>query len=447
MNKRPLNISVGGTINRIRQQRFPLQSALLEMIDNALDAGATTITIREKNDNLFIEDNGHGFEDVSAAFDIGESGKEGKLGRYGVGLKDASVKYSTETTISSRGRMATCSWDDALETGYANIVSEDRQEQQTTEIIWWGFRNLYGYPIATDEIRRCYAKSLSNGVTIEINGSELDPLPLPAFSENLSQEFNYEGKTVELTGGIFPHGDAHRRAWAGYNIYYNGRLIGPGRVMTHGTGDIGCSNFSFMVHLKDGPESKWALATNKDEVPGSDELLDFIFHTYTRPLLVKAQAQTMDVELREIKEAIESSIGGCGNITRSPHFRRRIDPEAKDHAAGSPKKRTFSASGQGQYQGTATGKMAQGGINLAFADLNSESVGEVAMLKKLLVTLNKQNTFVAGHLKNLPVMKAIAIIVFAMSQAAKDLFSQDVINRVLEIAGRNLTLGESDAAK
>lgn len=436
MNARELKINVGSTLVRLRNQNFTLQSALLELIDNSIDAGAKNVRIHESDSALFIEDDGSGFEDIFRAFDIGESRKVGQIGRYGVGLKDASVKYSRKTTISSRGHSASCDWETAMETGNAEIVPE-KCSIHSTVIAWWDFRHIYKYTIQTQEIRRCYALALARNLNIEVNGVKLLPTEQPFFIESINETFEYEDKMVRLTGGIFNPNDENRKSWAGYNLYYQGRLIGPGRIMDSGMGDTACSNFSFVVELEDG-DARWVLATNKDSVDGSDALLDYIFHTYTRPLLKKAEAQTIDVALREVIEAVESTCSVRGNITRGP--RVNTDTRGEVQKQGRPKQNTFSADREGHYSGGHFGKINDGGLRLNFVDLDGGTLGEVAMQNKLLVSLNKLNPFITENISNIAVMKAVAVIIYSMHRCApNDLYTKDVIDNALQIAGQNLT--------
>lgn len=435
MKARELKINVANTLVRLRNQNFKLQAALLELIDNSIDAMARQVSIRERDNNLYIEDNGNGFEDVSRAFDIGESGKVGQIGRYGVGLKDASVKYSRKTTISSRGRSASCDWDDAMQHGNAEIIPAE-SEVQHTQIVWWDFADLYKHAIQTQEIRRCYALALKRNLTIEVNGTRLEPIPQPAFVETLDATFDWEDKRVRLSGGIFSPNDEHRKSWAGYNLYYQGRLIGPGRIMDCGMGDAACSNFSFIVELEDA-DSRWVLATNKDSVEGSEALLDYIFHQYTRPLLKKAESQAMDVELRRVIEAVEATVNTTGgNITRGPRQNTHTREEPKSE--GSPKRNTFSADREGKYCGSHLGKLGTGGLRLNFVEFDGDTLGEVALQNRLLVSLNKSHSFISENLSNLPVMKAVAVLIYAMQRSATDMFPKEVIDNGLLIAGENL---------
>ena len=84
--------------------------------------------------------------------------------------------------------------------------------------------------------------------------------------------------------------------------------------------------------------------------------------------------------------------------------------------------------------------MNDGGLRLHFVDLDGETLGEVAMQNKLLVSLNKLNPFIAENISNIAVMKAVAVIIYSMHRCApNDLWTKDVIDSALQIAGQNLT--------
>lgn len=445
MESRELKINVASTLIRLRNNSFTLQSALLELIDNSIDAGAKSVSIRQIDGSLLIEDDGAGFDDIFSAFDIGESlkvGQVGLIGRYGVGLKDASVKYSTKTTISSRGKAASCDWNAAIESGRAEIVQRQCSSDLTV-VQWEGFETLYGNAILTQDIRRCYALALGRDLSIEVNGEKLLPTPEPLFTETINETFNYEDKRVRLSGGVFSPSDENRKSWAGYNIYYQGRLIGPGRVMNMGMGmgDVSCSNFSFKVELDDDDE-RWVLATNKDSVDGASELLDYIFHTYTRKMLKSAELHAIDIELRDVISTVESACSVTGNITRKP--RTNTDTRGETKRQGRPKMNTFSPDNDGGYSAEHSGKGAKGGIRLLFVDLESETLGEVSTQSRLLVSLNKSNKFIADNISNIPVMSAVAVIIYAMHMASGSLIKDFEIDAALQIAGQNLSRQKED---
>jgi hypothetical protein len=204
--------------------------------------------MHEEEGNLVITDNGEGFANLARAIDLGESGKTGRIGRYGVGLKDASLRFSQTTRISSQGKQIEIPWEDIVN----RIVPPTIDEPIPSEVVKGsrieliGFRERFQGQIPTMTIRRGYWPLLSRGsLVIRINGVALAPLDLPAFTERIEFDIDFEGKRVSVFGGLYRHDDPMARTWAGYNLFYKGRLIGNGRITDHGVGEECCTNFAF----------------------------------------------------------------------------------------------------------------------------------------------------------------------------------------------------------
>jgi hypothetical protein len=105
-------------IHAVRQQGLSLYTCLCEFFDNSYDAGATTIRLTWDPDGncLEIEDNGQGCADVSKMLRIADRQEHGTtmLGRYGVGVKDASITLGERIDILTRHdgveTRLTCDW-------------------------------------------------------------------------------------------------------------------------------------------------------------------------------------------------------------------------------------------------------------------------------------------------------------------------------------------------
>jgi len=204
-----------GMVRIMRNANFSLQNALLELIDNSLDAEATAVTVIESNEDLIIKDNGRGFDDIEMALCLGMSDKiEDNIGRYGIGLKQACAKFSRATEIISNGVMVYVPWD-KIDLG---INYCDAPDAIGSTIILRKFRDLYGAPIQTGEIRRVYKLAMERGISLSIKGEELTPIPEPVFIKTIEDtEVNFQGKKALLRGGIFKTDDPNRKHWAGYN--------------------------------------------------------------------------------------------------------------------------------------------------------------------------------------------------------------------------------------
>jgi len=437
-----------GTIRSMREKAFPLWHALLELIDNSVDAGASKVIIRMDGADLIIEDNGSGIEDFEAAICIGKSPKEdgGKIGRYGVGMKDATAKYSNITIIESRGNSISIPWS-AMATGRhgEDVGSPKRiKDDGLTRILLEGFRNIYSRPIDSSEIRRTYQPLIASGsLDIEITGTRLCPLPLPAFTECLTATIEYEGKTIEISGGIYASNDKAKSDWAGYNAYYNGRLIGKGRVRDAGN-SVGCTNFAFLIHLIDGDQS-WSLATNKDELPDLPDLLDFIYEHHTREMLTRGVEQAHDIALKEIEDRVNALLNGSGNITRAPKVPRE-PKERQEPAPGSPKRNTFTATKAGSY--SHAGNCKRNKVRFSFAHIGGETMGEVVDTGKagLSITANLDNPFIEANKSNDSFVLFFAKIGHAIQRqlGRHDFYTDSLVEGILNQAGSELAFSANE---
>jgi hypothetical protein len=438
-----LGVDLVGVLRKAKRASFSLQNALLELIDNSVDEGATIIQIREDSGDLIISDNGRGFSDIGSALIVGKSSKTDSIGRYGVGLKDACIRYSNTTVIESNGYKVSVPWNEIISDALSGqLILQEIPKVPITHIILRRFRANYSKEIQDQEIRRVYHPLISgDGLIIQINGASLGPLKMPVITEAVNADFKFNGKLVSMTGGTYATNDPMKKVWKGYNPYYKGRLIGPGNITNRGTGDEGCTSFFFMVNLLDGEES-WSLATNKDAVDELDELLDYIYQQYTREALIRGAEASRDIALRDIEENINKALsGGSGNITRP---RSGEKPGAvKPTQTGAPKRRTNSASSSGAY--SADIKSKKGKLKFRFEHQGGDALGEInEMGKSIIISANLDNPFIREHKDNESMILMMAKLCFCMFRQVRrdDMLSDNYISSIMMEAGQELSVNE-----
>lgn len=147
-----------------------LESAIADLVDNSIDAGATRVSVRlmTKSDRLAqveVVDNGRGMDAtvVDAAMTIGHQREYGDsdLGHFGMGLKAASFGHSDVLTVWStqngalpvgrRIRRADFTKDFTCEVLSVDAAREWEVERESavgsrdgTSIVWTQVRNAYG---------------------------------------------------------------------------------------------------------------------------------------------------------------------------------------------------------------------------------------------------------------------------------------------------------------
>ncbi len=113
-------------IKSIAEQGYSLESALADLIDNSITAGADKVEILVDTDKqpftLYLADNGEGMneETLRQSMQFPSSSPEAKrsnsdLGRFGLGLKTASFSQTRKFTVLSRkkcdGKFSARTWD------------------------------------------------------------------------------------------------------------------------------------------------------------------------------------------------------------------------------------------------------------------------------------------------------------------------------------------------
>src|SRR5437773_1157459 len=98
-------------IESLRHVGYDNYSAVMDLIDNSLDAGATTVNVWWKQEKgqptIVIADNGCGMDDarLNQALRLGslaEKNRETDLGRFGMGLTTATLSLCRRVMILTR---------------------------------------------------------------------------------------------------------------------------------------------------------------------------------------------------------------------------------------------------------------------------------------------------------------------------------------------------------
>lgn len=312
--------SIQGELKSLAGRSFPLHKALAELIDNCVDAEATTITITmEDGGSLAIIDNGKGFADITSAIRLNQSDKTDAIGRYGIGMKNTVLAYSDTTEIISRGRRLVIPWKRIMDGVMSpdSLVVESVDDEGATVVRLIGFdrkRIDRNEGFSFTELRRTYHPRLFTGeLAIVYNGKKLPVLDMPPFIETLDLMIEHLGKKARIYGGIYPPNAENKTNWKGYNPYYKGRLIGNGKIQNAGVGETDCTNFCFLLDLIDDDQA-WGLSTNKDEVSKLTAFLDEVVFEHTRAMLMRGAEASSDIALKESVAALNRILGGGGNI-------------------------------------------------------------------------------------------------------------------------------------
>jgi len=430
-----------GTLEYHASKTFKLHHALLELLDNSVDAGASIVSITlEEGGSLAITDDGHGFKDLASAFTLGKSDKTDSIGRYGIGMKDACLVYSSSTEIISNGMRLIVPWQEIIAgrviADNLTVTPHDSYNLTTLRLIDFDQKKSDKKEnFNFTEIKRSYHLLIeAKEIEIVFNGNVLPALELPKFTETLDTTISHLGKTARIYGGIYAPNSAQRSNWNGYNPYYKGRLIGNGKIQNAGVGETGCTNFCFLIELIDGDEA-WGLATNKDEVKKLTSFLDEVVLEHTRSILERGAEAANDIALKSLEDEINTMLGGAGNITRSKREKSGIDK--KESEKGSEKRNTNTATRTGGYLNGVAG----GRLKFSFVQMGGETLGEFYDhgKGKYYVKCNTDNPFIAEN-KTATVGVMFAKMAFAAFKHIKtsDTAPAELISSIMMTAGSEL---------
>lgn len=273
-------------LESMRAVGYSFPAALADLIDNSITAGARRVDIDVDvvhGDFVTVLDDGQGMSAAVAREALRLSGSprnrsEDDLGRFGLGLKTASLSQGRVVTVATRsgGRTTVRRWDidHVLESGRWSLLELNESESQAlpgwkdfdrqlqgTLVVWQHLDLLLGDASdrrehlseltveARDFLSLVFHRFLSGGggnLVITVNGSKLEPID-PFLESNTKTQFSkpetvfISGHPVEFTIFTLPHPSGMRpserarkdlsvgmRDAQGFYVYRNRRLISHG---------------------------------------------------------------------------------------------------------------------------------------------------------------------------------------------------------------------------
>lgn len=226
----------------LRDIGYDFATAIADIVDNSIAAGATEVDVRFRThpNRVTIVDNGAGMTENSLnealRFGTRRDYDEGELGRYGLGLKTASLSQCRCLTVVTRdARMVPATarqlnlniideWDEWLvvDPGTTEAVAEAEAELSThsgTVVVWehldrafpgryvdgaWAARRAETLRAKTAQhlslvFQRFLDRSAGRGVTIMVDGQSLKAWDPFATSESDTKEL--DSRTYEVSEG------------------------------------------------------------------------------------------------------------------------------------------------------------------------------------------------------------------------------------------------------
>lgn len=289
MSELELPPSAKASVESLRAFDYGLPSALADLIDNSITAEAKNIDIKVRwsgaTSSLAVSDDGLGMteDELVNAMRFGskspkEKRAEKDLGRFGLGLKTASIWACRRVTVVTKAKgagVAVRCWDVdvisdrdrwILSRGEGRLIdelcAELQQRESGTTVVWEKMDTLLsggidGNTRSEDSFNAGFSEALKHlgmvfhrfieksKVTIGVGRVKVpawNPLAsTPAAELVPADSFKYKGETIKVTCGIMPHpkrlsqqaaetvgGPAGWYAQQGFYVYRRDRIIVAG---------------------------------------------------------------------------------------------------------------------------------------------------------------------------------------------------------------------------
>lgn len=368
--------------------KLDFADATQELIDNALDAKATVVTIFLKKGNFRITDNGIGTKDLTCFVRYGKSVSQGdgdKSGIWGVGVKEAvkaigGFDNRTKTLCVARYMSVVDGIRRALKVDWTKQAASstwdlpptqeqkaDGHERETYIDIsgpnvreWKG-----GMDVLAERFGRIYETALRDGKRIVIQTPnktiEVKPFEPPDLTNVIKGWVDCDGRKAYVRAGIIKKGQ--KNSGSQPLTYMHGyRAI----MFT----DAGCDfagrhNIYGTVTL----DNSWARAKNKNAIADDAEELYEAVRNLLSPLAPKVEELGIEMSYAAVTKSLDerlACLGGGRSVVASGHK----NESAAARTTGNP----------GQKRGN-NGKEGNG-----FADPNGASVAKLFSGKKRLRT-------------------------------------------------------------
>jgi hypothetical protein len=413
-----------GIISATANLRLDWKTTIGEWIDNALDAGATSVAVefgeRGKGSFVSVTDNGRGTTRMDAFATLGDHQPHvsTSLGRHGIGAKHGAIWAggvdSTFHVISIHGkkkRTIDVNWYNVAKNDWETDdprVAEALPGEVGTKLVVRPLQRIIPHGADWDRLGRelgyMYWQAIKDGAQITMRAPTKGATPRPIKGWELPRlDLDHIKATVDVAGrfatvhcGIVADGVVNDRS--GLTYVHGFRVIKA--ATSAGCGDYNISRVCGYVVL----DRSWSLTQHKDDISTHGEALYLAIEEAIRPLLERAEKAGMRLETAALAGQVSGrlnafiSSGGLAKAKRGPGERRgRKTPTCK----GGKHKRS-----EVEQDGSAF-RSRCGACQVVFENLGADAgIGE---FKAPTIILNSGIPFVAEQQKSNNVAALVAI--------------------------------------
>lgn len=301
-----------GEIQAMIDADMSLKKAVAELIANSLDQDATNIELKlDKKKGIFIiKDNGNGCANLEKMIQIGMhiKTKNGSIGRYGVGFKDAVIWLGDFVVIDSQTRSgkkqsATADWQNmmAIHEWLVQFQHDSDRASHGVTITVTGLRGrrFKQWQEVANYIAELFSAAIDAGIEITVDGKALASIPQPLLEHAAEFHGTFGGLAFRGIAGVLVD---RKAAPSGWELRYPPQTIQIG-YMKEGFGTYSAQDFYGRFYMVDD-QRKWKLTRNKTD---SEDLYDVLNCEYLqsviRPILdfIKEREESMTMRCNQLK--------------------------------------------------------------------------------------------------------------------------------------------------
>jgi hypothetical protein len=403
-------------LNAIRNQSLSYKAILGELIDNAFDAGASRIRIEVAGKDLIVEDDGNGCSDLASMVTLGKHIKQSgtRLGRYGVGLKDAALWLGGPTRIRSvnggRVRTVFVDWDHLVDWEIPDPIEiEAEPGERGTRLTFHNISHRFPdgdrFREMVSDLSYLFTPALKNDRQIVFRGRDKQVVvakrfELPPLERVIDRDISIDGKRAHIHVGVVPDGIQNVRPGIAYTHGF--RVIMPQTAL--GCGGHSPSRISGWVSLDGG----WRLNKNKDGVNAGDEELGEAVYAQIKDIVADAAKQAMSIKSAELAQKITSMLRGLSPVDARREPGDRVG-SVSPKGSGRKHQRANKSRDGASRRGPSLGRM-----NIDFRSCSQPCTGEVDFHGGFIY-LAENNSWIAGLRKteNVEALVTAAVGLFA----------------------------------
>jgi hypothetical protein len=437
----------------LRRQEMPPGLAVCELVDNSLDAKASTVHVDWDATErvLAVSDDGVGAPNPSAIVTIGDHDSEGRgtSGRYGIGAKDAVLALGTaaEVTVVRNGirRSVNADFEEIRLSGRWIAREDDRQahelERHGTVVRVMGVDRRITMRNIEDRLSRTFAPALRRGVKVMVDGSAVLPPAIVEVDDMRSGTGSFRGKQFSWWAGIRREG---QRIDGGWRFEFKHRTLDENSCnRSFGTEGMDIHKFYGVITLLEPDDAdegeRWLVNKHKTSADELQDLCEAIFPDVV-DILRRCEA--------EHSMTLEASI--CDDIGRgftealscSSRLReRRGKPDEEQAGTVEPREtgrrrrrasKTQPGNGNITIRDPLTGKKFR--INFCDDDRFGWVTGD---RKANVVYLGRQHDYWQTHVQNFEVVRCAAMSLLAGHAVTTDGIDQPIMSAIVQCDASN----------